>query len=394
MTKKKHIIFTIRYSLLMMDGKGKGGWKIGGESFDIYKKSLFDPKRLSIRQEMFKKITFSSLRKLEFLTPANISFVVHILTSEELPVENMLFLESLTKAYDFIEIKKKSVEEASLDSDFKDYLDNIVQDGEHYASVRLDDDDALSITWLKEIIYYISHKSYSNMVVSLSGGYALQLNNDIAFKKMANWKWRFASAGMAYIGIKKQNNLNIYSCGSHSATDNRFVTLLDSRGKYFVRVYNDFNDSGDKFPSTKENLLNDQDADEILLNSFGISLREDYNKVRIYDFHNFIMMYDINQGNIIKDKNIRNGLFEVSLREVFGRYYLYVKDHGYLNIDFDCRFYLVDSYELIDYEIRFISPVKFYIKNNDGGYLSSRMSNTEYRWQPDLNTWEHFYSHI
>ncbi|MCG2937512.1 glycosyltransferase, partial [Escherichia coli] len=76
----KHIVVTIRYSLLMENNLRKS-WKVGLDNdFESYKKILFDSSRLSVREKIFNKICLPSLIKINNSITSDISFKVHILT--------------------------------------------------------------------------------------------------------------------------------------------------------------------------------------------------------------------------------------------------------------------------------------------------------------------------
>lgn len=266
---QKHIIIGIRYSVLSKNLKGS--WNLSkNDSFEEYKKNIFDQTRLKQREKVFEKITLPSLINLNFLMPNHINFKVHILTSEELPEENIGFLNEISQKNDFIEIKKLSVEKTDLSSDFHTFLSQEVKLGEMYASVRLDDDDALSAEWLESILNYLE-PVYCDSVVSMCGGYALSIDTDLQLKKMIEWKWRFASAGLTFISKRKAiDNVSIYNCGSHTNTDSLYRTISDIKGRSFLRTYNLLNDSGNTFPAGK--LVDSEKTSKILLDGFGITL--------------------------------------------------------------------------------------------------------------------------
>lgn len=264
---KRHIVVAIRYSLLL---NGKDSWKIGKENdFDSYKATLFDHERLKVRQNLFKNLTLKSLVNIYKNKPDDVEFSVYILTSEELPYENKVFLHRITDQYNFIKVNYYTPSNASLSSYFTNDYYKKIQSNEMYANVRLDDDDALSLSWLETTLSYMK-SDFDNFIISLSGGYAVLVDNEASVQEVSHYKWHFASAGLTYIGMKKDGNepLTAYQCGSHTRTDEKFPTILDSRGKYFFRTYNGFNDSNDKFPS---NLISKDNISQALLD-FGVKI--------------------------------------------------------------------------------------------------------------------------
>lgn len=258
----KHIVVTIRYSILMENNLRKS-WKVGLDNdFESYKKILFDSSRLSVREKIFNKICLPSLIKINNSITSDISFKVHILTSSLLPLENKRFLKEISTHNTFIEIKEHDPETANLHIDFQQYLDENFKEGDIYASVRLDDDDALSIEWLNEITKFIN-PNFNDFVISLSSGHAAVINNDIEIDKIMPYKWKGGSAGLTYIGMNKKAK-TIYQCGPHLSTDDKFKTIIYSNGNFFFRTFNEFNDSDTHTYIPKTEPLNDLDKSKIL----------------------------------------------------------------------------------------------------------------------------------
>lgn len=262
----KHIIIAIRYSLFLE--KGALWWQISKEKDqEEYKNMLFDEKRLSSRQQGFLNITLPTLQHINKNKPKNINFKVVILTSEDLPKANKLFLSNIKKSNSFIDInylKPKDI----LNDYFKYYLDNEIKDGQIYASVRLDDDDGLSVTWLNQMLSYLKPE-YSNKLICLSNGVAALLDENANLEKTSPFQWLFGSAGLTYIGKKGKDKSEIYACGNHQIPYQRYETIVYSKGIYFIRAYNGFNDSNVDFPN--KNCYTDKEQIDILSKEFGIS---------------------------------------------------------------------------------------------------------------------------
>lgn len=241
-------------------------WVVSRDNqLDEYRKILFDSNRLTARENVFKKITLPSLQKIHEKKASDINFVVNILTSTELPKENLDFLKSLSNENSFINVIVQDPQTASVTKDLSDYLNN-VKDGEMYASVRLDDDDALSSKWLEELISYMKPE-FNEFIVALSNGYAAEVDDSGQIKKLAKYKWRFGSVGLAYLKIKSESNKSIFNFGNHLHVDEKARTISYGGEDYFLRTFNKYNDSNCYFPN--QPLIEESNIDSIL-SKFGL----------------------------------------------------------------------------------------------------------------------------
>ena len=265
--EKKHIIIGIRYSILI---DNRAIWAIGRRnSFDDYKNEVFEPSRLATREAMFKSICLPSLINMYNNKPDDISYKVVIMTSTLLPQKNKDFLEKIQSDNPFIEIIYHSPDNAVIGKIMKKSIDATVSNNEIYASVRLDDDDALSLAWLKKVDEYLIPE-FNNMVISLSGGAALLCNKDGAIRSLASYKWRFGSVGLTYIGVKSEgSSKSIYQCGNHMTIDDRYQCIVYTKGNFILRAFSDFNDSGESFPH--ENVIKAEDH-QAILKDFAIEI--------------------------------------------------------------------------------------------------------------------------
>lgn len=264
---KKHVIIGIRYSMLSSTSKG---WILCVENeFKEYQEKLFEPARLKNREEIFERITLPSLTNIFDNKPEDVEFVVHILTSIGLPEENKKFLNQIEEKYSFIKVSYYTPEEANTRSYFTNYIKNNVEEKDVYASVRLDDDDALSLDWFNKILDYMN-PAFNGFVVSLCSGLAVSItSHDYKIDKISAYKYRFIALGMTYIGVKtKAASISVYGCGNHTKTDDKYPTLVLAKGTYILRTFNNYNDSGSAFPSTK--YLDKSESQESLA-KFGLS---------------------------------------------------------------------------------------------------------------------------
>jgi hypothetical protein len=210
-----------------------------------YKAELLSPSRLNNRQEIFSKLTLPSLIALNASKSADVELTVQIVTSEDLPATNKDFLGALVREHDFIEVKYHSYTKASVNRDLIEYVEGRVKEGEMYASVRLDDDDALSVAWMEEISRHLI-PTFDDYVLSLASGLGVVLNEKNEITDVSRVKIRCCGIGLAYISRKKNEPRYVYSifqCSSHSKIDDKYRTVIYAKGDFYIRTYNTFNDS-------------------------------------------------------------------------------------------------------------------------------------------------------
>lgn len=257
---KKHIIITIRYSLFMKTG----AWVLSNKSLDVYRAEIFAPNRINNRQSIFANLTLPSLIGLNEARPLDVDFTVHILTSSELPLENAVYLNQLAEMHDFLEIKYHSYESASVTRDLKEYVDTRINEGEMYASVRLDDDDALSAHWINEVSRHLL-PSFDQHVFSPSRGLGMILNDANEIVSIIPLGGRLLGCGLAYISMKTsvaRSIYSIYECNNHTTIDHRFRTILYGKDIFWIRSFNSFNDSSPSLPK-KDSIAPDFYLDEL-----------------------------------------------------------------------------------------------------------------------------------
>lgn len=266
----KHAIFSIRYSLYMANSKA---WKIGRvEDKEDYKKILFDPLRLMVRRKTFSSITLPSILAAIKNEPS-INAQIHVLTSIYLPAEDKDFLNQLAINNKFLKVFYYDESNANLHISTVDYVNQSTKNGDVIASIRIDDDDAVSINFLSQLSKYLQYQ-FDGFIVSMCDGFGVLLNDKNQIVKISKYKWRFASVGLAYVYVKK-NELKlftVYQCGDHSKVDDKFPTILDGMHPSIVRSFNGHNDSGDSFGHLFKN-YNDSDSTSLILEKFKLDIK-------------------------------------------------------------------------------------------------------------------------
>lgn len=230
---KKHIFIMIRYSVLSSDNSA---WVIGREhDFEGYKASLFSKERMELHEELFFNVTLPSLQAMN-----RDNTTILIFTSEDLPAINMEKLASLQKNSVNVKVIPLPMEGKlihKMDSCLLDELKGF-NDSVCYATVRVDDDDALSNTFEKELTKYVQ-PAFSGHVVSFSRGYdgVYQNGNYIAFTKRDRAK---SAVGLSFVQTYKPDRepkkASIYSLGSHTKVDAKNPIIINPLRPMYIRT--------------------------------------------------------------------------------------------------------------------------------------------------------------
>lgn len=232
---KKHIFVFIRYSVVLKSRKNN--WIVGREDdFEGYKKSVFDPTRLRARRELFESVTLSSLDRQQSME--NVTVV--LMTSEELPQEEKRELYSFCESRPWLKVVELNQEEKNYEKCVRREVKSL-NDDVLYASVRLDDDDALANDFFIRMCAYLE-KENIDRIISLGLGYAgIYSDSKNCFYEFKHYYYPKIAIGLAKISYYDQSNKafssgSIYSDGRHTTVDQKSVTLLDSRSPSFIRL--------------------------------------------------------------------------------------------------------------------------------------------------------------
>lgn len=241
----RHLFIIMRYSVLL---KKSGFWSIGkNRDFESYKEKLFDPKRLDLHEKLFKHVALKSI--LGQTTPIDDNhFSLVVLTSDELPRENRNYLHEVLQPYPWASICQLS----SGDS-IEEYLrKNVIRFEETtcYATLRLDDDDALSREFIENITPYITPE-YAGYCISFGLGYQGFFDTDQSrFVMFRERHFPKIAAGLTMINVFDANRMasehksaTIYGAGNHQQVDRRYPTILDSRVHAFMRTEHEEQDT-------------------------------------------------------------------------------------------------------------------------------------------------------
>ena len=221
-----------------------------------YLKKLFDPDRLRARRETFKKITIPSIRGA-MDAAEGIKIEVHVLTSSLLPELDKRFLSDISKEYDFVRVFYMEPDSVDMQKASLDYVAKL-KNKDVVASIRLDDDDAVSKDYLKRLSVWMN-LDLDEFVVSMSRGCAVLLDKKLNPISFEDYPKLLIAAGLAYVYKVGENSYkNIYSLGSHTKVYKKVPVIWDNSGYSFVRSFHEFNDSRDSFdklPSDRKSNL-------------------------------------------------------------------------------------------------------------------------------------------
>ncbi|XKF16237.1 putative rhamnosyl transferase [Halomonas sp. BLK-85] len=303
---KKHVFILIRYSVLT---KSRNGWVIGRDKeFEDYKRNLFDPQRLAIHEKIFKEVTIPSLSKME-----KSNTTIMVFTSDELPDPFLSNLYDIAKSAGNVKVFSLSREQAITANMHHYLLKELEKNAEDvcYATVRLDDDDALADDYYAKLFRYLSPEFIGHSI-SFPQGYAGLYDGDkyIKFHPVSLPK---LALGLSHVhlykkGQKANKMLSIYGLGDHNRIDEKApLVLVPEKGVYIRTVHKEsdmYSDkllkrlSGDKeeasFLEVKENFSFLVDClpsggkniseDGLLLTSHGTYLSYSYSKDKVLHF--------------------------------------------------------------------------------------------------------------
>ena len=200
--------------------------------FDL-KKTLFDKKRLESKLEAFKKITYSSIKKQ---TQKNFIWLIYI--SNVYPDEYLQKLKGIINSSN-IKNKIKLIPVKNIDGfhiNCSMQLKKISGSG-NFISVRLDDDDGLSPSFIKTVSKY---RNKSNHIISFPKGKNVTIKNGkVIYGKKRNIK----KIALGLSGI----NMNIYSTGDHTLVDQKYPVIYDNSENFYYLFCSDITDSKREF---------------------------------------------------------------------------------------------------------------------------------------------------
>jgi hypothetical protein len=241
------VIFLTRYSILLEDAPG---WLIRRQnSFEDYRGALFADERLEQRLAALTKVMLPSLAaQTVSLDPSRFRAV--IFTSDELPAHHMAALVGAVSGFPWIRIETvNSKSRPDYEGATRTFLTSIGHRGA-FATVRMDDDDALARNYLERLYPWIDESAVGK-AITFPRGYAAKM--DAATCTFSAFYWTrspFTALGLAAIGsfdgetISPADRPTIYSYGHHARIGRHYPYIEDPSFPAFLRTVYPEQDTG------------------------------------------------------------------------------------------------------------------------------------------------------
>ncbi|KFG91751.1 hypothetical protein BV98_000609 [Sphingobium herbicidovorans NBRC 16415] len=236
----KMVYIIIRYSIISKVNKA---WIVSRSDFVDYENHLFSKERMKERENLFSTHTLPSLKNMIDNKPDDIDVKVMIFTSSSMPSIHKEFLYNLCHQ-DHFRIIDVDIEEDYIKAMENYLLEEILSASERpsvYATVRLDDDDALSQDFLHQMSPYIN-RNFDGFCLSFSRGYRGFYSNG----RLKGYQLQFnpmIGLGLALVSSSNSDGhtnsvRTIYSVGDHKKVDRKSPVILDSRyPAYIVNIH-------------------------------------------------------------------------------------------------------------------------------------------------------------
>jgi hypothetical protein len=213
-------------------------WLIHGKDPDRYRDNLFDPERHRLRAPIFRDMTVPSLLRL---CESSIGGRLHVLihTSQDLPEP---FEASLQEA--IAPLPRVTVARYTFDEPL-DYARTTretiaaICDGEDetvFASVRLDDDDALAAGYLDGLARYVT-PPFVGFNVTFPEGFWLRPDES----RVKRGQWVFSAQGLAVINAYNPTTkefahrfVSAHDMGLHENVKFILPSVIDRSGRRFI----------------------------------------------------------------------------------------------------------------------------------------------------------------
>lgn len=257
----KHKVIIVRYSVLLSKPTS---FIIGRElDYGRYKEALFASKRLEIHEFLFLNVTLASLlEQLESGHKKNTT--VFVLTSDQLPSKYLQTLEYLETKYSWFKLLKITGNEG-ISKKVKTNLNFAATT--LVATIRLDDDDALSMDFLDKIDDYLIDTNNDTCISfskGLSSKFCTQTLKYVATVETVTPK---IALGLTYIDTyeptSKQNFKTIFDLGNHNKIDQIKPLIINSDQVSFLRTLHQESDTKGQELSIGRRIENAEIADYI-----------------------------------------------------------------------------------------------------------------------------------
>lgn len=243
MFEEKVAYILIRYSVL---SNKPGGWVIGRDvDFSTYRDTLFDQARLDYHHHIFSNMTAPSINGA--IGNSTLPTKCIVVTSEHLPDNHKRLLAHEAEKYDWL-----AVHEIGTDIHYEAAFEQAIQadlpgDDAICATIRLDDDDALSADFLQSVSTYMA-PSYCGFALSLSKGYRGHFKQGI-LSSVSEIIYPKSAQGLCHIDRVSKGSKTlktIYSIGNHNRIDEKVPLISDARRHAFIWGIHEASDQSHK----------------------------------------------------------------------------------------------------------------------------------------------------
>lgn len=238
-TSAKKIFCFIRYSILTDNQTRKSQWAMGQDlSFEALRDALFASARLDQHLLLFKSITLpalqSSLREEYDLR-------VVVITSTELPEPHLRALHQALEPFPFAQIRQVDTAVGSMEACMLRIVETQAGHDETYASFRLDDDDAVSKSFIDELARYIE-PPYAGMAISFPLGYSALFDpQQRGLTECCETYDPLNAQGLALISTRASPYRHVFEIksGGHAKSDRLVPVMLLGHTHGWLRVVHD-----------------------------------------------------------------------------------------------------------------------------------------------------------
>ena len=240
----KHIFVIMRMSVISKEMQGT--WLAGKDEFNNYVSKILDNERLDQHFKLFEDIALASLlNQNNFDINKNLTLI--ILTTNRL---NSIYKEKLHGYCDTYSWIKVSY--LNDDCALKDYnnllieevkeITNSTKKGTLFATVRLDDDDALSVNFCQKLSQYLD-KSFIGFGYACPRGVVGFLNNLNKFESFHQYYATNIALGLSFINYYAYSKqkfhsryISVYDLGSHTKVDRVVPVITDATYLSYLRT--------------------------------------------------------------------------------------------------------------------------------------------------------------
>lgn len=236
------VVILMRYSVLQ-EAIGKSRWHISRNADnDEYRQKLFSDERMGLHFRTLSEIVLPSLKAQTLKLDAARHRLI-VFTSTELPAHHLAALKGALAPLKWATIEMvPPTEEIEFTGPTKRVLDELGIAEGPYATVRLDDDDALARIFLEKLSALIVPANAGKVVTFPRGYVGLLDGASCRFTEFRAERHPFNAQGLAAIGLVEHGKLTpvghetVHKYADHTRIQRRHPYLLDASFPAFIRT--------------------------------------------------------------------------------------------------------------------------------------------------------------